>query len=106
MTHPVELTPRAVRDFEALPVDVRVREGVLDALDSLGRFPHSAGIKPLDRMFLGAWRLAVGKYRVIFHLEDETVIVDRICDRARAYRGNRHHSGRRPRKSERARNAP
>lgn len=62
---------------------LRVRE----AIDSLSQEPRPQGVKKLaDKR--NYWRIRVGNYRVVYHIEDDklVVIVIKISHRKEVYR--------------------
>ena len=61
-------------------------ERILNAVDGLADNPHPPGAKPLTGR--DAWRLRVGKYRVIYSVDHDNVIVEviKIGHRGAVYR--------------------
>ena len=80
----VTLSPRARRDLKALPS--RDREAVLKALRQLTAAFGSADVKKLEGK-AGSWRLRVGRWRVLFMLNNTAglITVDRVVSRDHAY---------------------
>lgn len=54
------------------------------ALERLEREPPEGDIKKLSGS--GHYRLRVGGYRVIFYMEEKTIIVSKIAPRGQAYK--------------------
>jgi mRNA interferase RelE/StbE len=82
MRYTVEFKPRAVKDLVGLAVAERAR--VLASIESLEN--NLAGnVKHLTN-FTPEFRLRVGKYRILFEVEADRVIVYRVKHRRDAYR--------------------
>jgi mRNA-degrading endonuclease RelE of RelBE toxin-antitoxin system len=75
----VILTPQSQREFDALPVVVRVR--VLDVFERLQGWPDVSGTKWLKHDWTGHARIRTGDWRVIFTFVAPDVIVVRILHR-------------------------
>jgi len=73
------------KEVRRLPNSVIHR--VLDIMESLEENPRPAGSEKLRDYDL--WRLRVGNYRIIYHIDDEqrTVTIYRIRHRRDVYRG-------------------
>ncbi|MGP6156360.1 MAG: type II toxin-antitoxin system RelE family toxin [Vulcanimicrobiaceae bacterium] len=83
MSRRVELTRAAMKDIQKLGVaDQRVVVAALEAFSAgtMGDVKKLRGYDP------PAWRLRVGRFRVVYRIEGEAVIVDRISDRHDVYR--------------------
>ena len=79
----VELTADAARQFDDLPMAIHAR--VLALFERLARWPSVSGAKPLTGRLAGRYRLRTGDYRVQFHLDGSTVVVEKIGHRDRFY---------------------
>ncbi len=81
MTYKLDLTKRADKDLQKLPVGVqeRVAKGL-----RLLRNDLQGDVKRLTN-FTPEYRLRVGNYRVLFEIEDNTVVIQRILHRKDAY---------------------
>jgi len=79
----IELTPEAEEGFDQLPT--RIQSRVLGLVERLEKWPQVSGVKPLQHQWKGYYRLRTGKYRVIFHVRGEVIIIDRIDDRKDIY---------------------
>ena len=79
----VKMTPIAVRQFAELPVLVQKRMRKLK--DRLTTWPDVSGAKPLSGNLVGWYRLRTGDYRLRFHVQGDTVIVDKIGHRKEIY---------------------
>src|SRR5271168_5328265 len=75
----VFLTAPARRELDALPRDIHYR--VAGILGRLERWPNVSGAKPLRHGLAGRFRIRTGDYRVQFHLQGATVIVEKIGHR-------------------------
>ncbi len=84
MKYRVEILPRAVKQLEKLPVEVypRIREALL----ALAMEPRPTGCLKLQGR--SGWRLRVGKYRIVYEIDDEArrVVVLDIGHRREVYR--------------------
>ena len=81
MNYPVQLKPRALKDLAALSPENRRR--IWAKLEKLQ--DNLAGdIKRLTN-FTPEYRLRVGDYRVLFEIEDETIVIYRVKHRRNAY---------------------
>jgi mRNA-degrading endonuclease RelE of RelBE toxin-antitoxin system len=79
----VSLTRGAERDLE--------RIGSPDAvaiIDALNRFAATASgdVKKLHGYSPPSWRLRVGRYRAIYTVESDVIVVRKVSDRRDAYR--------------------
>ncbi len=83
MSYRVYLTRRALKDLERLPEDVRKRIGA--AIDLLSAKGRAAGARKLATK---GWRVRVGDYRVLFHIDDaeRLITIFRIRHRKEANR--------------------
>ena len=81
MSYAVELSKKADKDLQKLPAQVqqRVAKGLKLLRDDL-----QGDVKRLTN-FTPEYRLRVGNYRVLFEIEDNTVVVQRILHRKDAY---------------------
>lgn len=86
MPYRVELETRARREYRDLPP--RVGEQVSDAIDDLQAEARPPGCKKL--VGANGYRVRVGKYRILYAIEDAAAIVRiyRIGHRREVYR---HH---------------
>ena len=80
---PVELTPEAAKQLEQLPRVIRARVELI--FHRLQQWPHVSGAKPLRGNLAGHYRIRTGDWRVQFHLQGATVVVERIGNRDRFY---------------------
>jgi mRNA-degrading endonuclease RelE of RelBE toxin-antitoxin system len=79
----VVLTPEAKEQFERLPRPIKAR--VLKLTERLKDWPIVSGVKPLSGDLAGHFRMRTGDYRLQFHVDEETVLVEKIGDRDRFY---------------------
>jgi mRNA interferase RelE/StbE len=75
----VRLTAEAQEQFTALPRTIQTR--VTRLLERLEQWPAVSGAKPLRGDLAGTYRLRTGDYRLQFHVEGETVFVEKIGHR-------------------------
>lgn len=79
----IELTPEAEEGYDQLPT--RMQDRVAGLMDRLEKWPEVSGAKPLKHEWKGHYRLRTGKYRVIFRVERNVIIIERIDDRKDVY---------------------
>ncbi|MEM8739766.1 MAG: type II toxin-antitoxin system RelE/ParE family toxin [Planctomycetota bacterium] len=79
----IEFTPDATDGYDSLPTRMQDRVDALIA--RLEKWPEVSGAKPLRHKLKGHFRLRTGKYRVVFHLQGEVLVIDRIDDRKDVY---------------------
>lgn len=75
----VTMTPEATRGLEDLPMTMHAR--VLVVLQRLENWPAVSGAKPLTGRLARRFRIRTGDYRVQFHLDGQSVIVEKIGHR-------------------------
>lgn len=74
--------PRSVKDLKKLPAELQRR--IIEKIEEMTE--NAVGdVKPLTN-FTPEYRLRVGDYRVLFEIEDNTVVVYRVRHRREAYR--------------------
>ncbi|MCE7980202.1 MAG: type II toxin-antitoxin system RelE/ParE family toxin [Caldilinea sp. CFX5] len=64
----------ARKALKRLPGHIRHR--VARAIDSLKQNPRPADAKPLADELIGYWRLRIDNYRVIYTIDDTTIVVE------------------------------
>ena len=82
MKYDIQFKPKAVRDIESLPSRIQAR--VLARIEEMSN-DLKGDIKRLTN-FTPEYRLRIGDYRVLFEIEEETIIFYRIRHRREAYR--------------------
>ncbi len=75
----VVFTADALEQASELPRTVKAR--VAKLLERLEAWPEVSGAKPLTGDLAGHYRLRTGDYRVQFHVEGETVFVEKVGHR-------------------------
>lgn len=85
MTYEIILKPSAKRTLDDLPRPDKIR--VIDALECLGDNPRHHGVIKLESE-ADLYRVRVGRYRVIFTIEDArlVILVLKIGHRREIYR--------------------
>lgn len=73
----------AVRQLAALPTSIKRR--IASIVMRLERWPAVSGAKPLRGQLAGHYRIRTGDYRLQFHVEGNTVVIERIGHRDRFY---------------------
>lgn len=75
----VKLTPEAARQLEALNNPIHGR--MLKMIERLRNWPSVSGAKPLRHGLAGRYRIRTGDYRLQFHVDNDTVYVEKIGHR-------------------------
>lgn len=83
-THELVFEAAAVRDLKRLPREQVER--VMSRILSLRDDPRPAGVRKISGS-KSDWRIRIGSYRVIYHIDDAaaTVAIMRVRTRDRAY---------------------
>lgn len=78
----LEIRKSAIKDLKNIsePFKTKIKNKLLE----LKKFPNTANIKKLTN-FEPAYRLRIGDYRVLFDVENETIIIARILHRQGTY---------------------
>ena len=86
MSYEIEWTAPALRELRKL--DKPLARRVLTAVTKLGLDPRPPGVRALTGHPSGTMRLRVGKYRVVYVLQDDLVVVTvvRVAHRREVYR--------------------
>ena len=82
MNYQIEIKPQAIKDGKKIPKNIlkRIFEKIeLLSNDLQGNIKHLTNFSP-------EYRLRVGDYRILFELENNTVVVYRIRNRKDVYR--------------------
>lgn len=82
LQYEVRFKPRAVRDIERLPS--RIQAQVLARIGEMSN-DLRGDVKRLTK-FTPEYRLRAGDYRILFEIEDKTIVIYRIRHRREAYR--------------------
>ena len=82
MRYDVQFKPRAVKDIEHLPP--RIQATILAGIDEMSN-DLKGDVKRLTN-FTPEYRLRVRDYRVLFEIEEKTIVIYRIRHRREAYR--------------------
>jgi mRNA interferase RelE/StbE len=85
VSYSVILEDSAKRELRHAPAEVR--EALVDKLVSLAESPHPNGVKKLQGGSHQGWRVRVGKYRILFTIDDASreVRVYKIAPREHVY---------------------
>ncbi len=81
----VVFTSAAVRQLDKLPKVIRAR--MYRLVERLGKWPDVSGAKALTGNLAGKYRLRTGDYRLLFHVEAERLVIERIGHRDDFYEG-------------------
>lgn len=82
MRYDVQFKPRALKDIERLPP--RIQAQILAGIDGMSD-DLKGDVKRLTN-FTPEYRLRIRDYRVLFEIEEETIVIYRIRHRREAYR--------------------
>ena len=82
MRYDVQFKPKAVKDIGRLPTGIQAQ--ILAGIDEMSN-DLRGDIKRLTNS-TPEYRLRVGDYRVLFELEEKTIVIYRIRHRREAYR--------------------
>nr|WP_174763943.1 MULTISPECIES: type II toxin-antitoxin system RelE/ParE family toxin [unclassified Anabaena] len=77
----IEFKPKAIKDLQKIPVNERER--IINKIEAM-QDDLQGDVKRLTN-FTPEYRLRVGDYRVLFELEEQTIIVYRVKHRSKAY---------------------
>lgn len=81
----IKFTPRGERDLHSLPKNIKVR--ILNKLrDNANLENPLIRSKPLVNLPPSTHRFRIGKYRLSFFVEEQTIFVERVELRGQAYR--------------------
>ena len=80
MEYQIEFKPKAIKDLEEFPVNVRER--IINKIEAM-QDDLQGDVKRLTN-FTPEYRLRVGDYRVLFELEEQTIIIYRVKHRSKA----------------------
>ena len=83
MTYEIAFTNRAVKELEKL--DQKIKSRIIDNLKANRTDPLTHAIK-LTNSKIGTYRFKIGDYRVVFDLDDKTIVVLRIGHRKSIYK--------------------
>lgn len=81
----IKFTPRGERELHSLPKDIQIR--ILKKLRNNANLQNPLiRAKPLVNLPPSTHRFRIGKYRVSFFVEEQTIFVERVGLRGQAYR--------------------
>ena len=81
MQYQIKFKPKAIKDLQKIPVNDRER--IINKIEAM-QDDLQGDVKRLTN-FTPEYRLRVGDYRVLFELEEQTIIVYRVKHRSKAY---------------------
>ena len=82
MEYVIEFKPRALKDVKKLPAEQQWR--VIARIELL-KDDLSGDVKRLTN-YTPEYRLRVGEYRVLFEVDDDTIVIYRVLHRKDAYK--------------------
>jgi mRNA interferase RelE/StbE len=77
----IEFKPKVIKDLQKIPVNDRER--IINKIEAM-QDDLQGDVKRLTN-FTPEYRLRVGDYRILFELEEQTIIVYRVKHRSQAY---------------------
>lgn len=85
MPYAVKLTPKARKQFHALPRKYLAK--IIERIDELATDPRPPGIRKLSGK-LNTYRIRQGPYRIIYEIRDQdlVIVIVSVTDRKDAYR--------------------
>ncbi|MBE9050852.1 type II toxin-antitoxin system RelE/ParE family toxin [Nostocales cyanobacterium LEGE 11386] len=81
MQYQIGFKPKAIKDLEKFSVDIRER--IINKIEAM-QDELQGDVKRLTN-FTPEYRLRVGDYRVLFELEEQTIMIYRVKHRSKAY---------------------
>jgi mRNA-degrading endonuclease RelE of RelBE toxin-antitoxin system len=69
----------AAEQLAALPISIKRRIAAI--VMRLERWPAVSGVKPLRGQLAGHFRMRTGDYRLQFHVQGDTVVIERVGHR-------------------------
>jgi mRNA interferase RelE/StbE len=77
----IKFKPKALKDLEQFPENIRER--IISKIEAM-QDDLQGDVKRLTN-FTPEYRLRVGDYRVLFELEEQTIMIYRVKHRSKAY---------------------
>ncbi len=86
MSYRVEILPSAIKDFRKLPNNMVSR--VTAAVLGLAEEPRPVGSRKLVNVHPETWRIRLGDWRTLYHIDEEAKLVEvvHVFHRREAYR--------------------
>jgi mRNA interferase RelE/StbE len=81
MKYGIEFKPKVVKDLRSLPKQIQSK--ILDKIQLMEN-DLAGDVKKLTN-FTPEYRLRVGNYRVLFEIENESIVIYRVKPRDKAY---------------------
>jgi mRNA interferase RelE/StbE len=81
MRYEVVFKPKALKDLRGLPTNLQVR--IVEKVEFMQE-DLQGDVKHLTN-FTPEYRLRVGSYRILFELEENTIVIYRVKHRSQAY---------------------
>ena len=81
----VQIKKSALKELNNIQKVFRLK--IIDKIDELSIDPRPSGVRKLENA-VNSYRIRVGDFRIIYHIEDSVLLVDivKIADRKDAYR--------------------
>jgi mRNA interferase RelE/StbE len=85
MSYRLSIRKQALKELEEVPV--KIRKSIAAAIDTLADNPRPSGCKKLKGETEYLWRIRIGDYRMIYHIDDKQEIVEirKIGNRKNVY---------------------
>jgi len=86
LTYRVVISPRAAKELRKLPNNVLSR--TKNSVMSLAKDPRPVGSRKLVNVNPETWRIRIGDWRALYHIDDadRLVTLAHVCHRKEAYR--------------------
>ena len=81
MKYDIDFKPKAVKDLRSLPKQIQSK--ILEKIQLMEN-DLAGDVKKLTN-FTPEYRLRVGNYRVLFEIENESIVIYRVKSRDKAY---------------------
>jgi mRNA interferase RelE/StbE len=81
MKYGIDFKPKAVKDLRSLPRQIQSK--ILEKIQLMEN-DLAGDVKKLTN-FTPEYRLRVGNYRVLFEIENESIVIYRVKSRGKAY---------------------
>jgi len=87
----VDFSTSAAKELKKLSKSIQPKQlkRIQERIEALAGDPRPSGVEKIEDSDLDLWRVRVGDYRIVYQIEDDTlvIIVIRIGHRREVYRG-------------------
>ena len=81
----IRVTLEALASEQFLRLPTRIKDRVRLILERLHEWPSVSGVKKMRGSLAGHFRIRTGDYRILFRVEKQEIVVERIGHRDRFY---------------------